>query len=72
MNGTRGSLCCKFACEIKCEAEIFRIKRTEFVLSAVLLLQMLCTVMHTGVRFLVSGSMAGVAGYPSSCKLCVW
>jgi len=34
MNSTWGSLCFKFACEIKCEAENFRIKRTECVLSA--------------------------------------
>ena len=32
---------------------------------------MLCTVMDSGVNFVVSGSMAGVAGYPSICKLCV-
>jgi hypothetical protein len=56
---------------MKCEAEKFRIKRIEFGPSAVIL-QMLCTAMVTGVSFVVSGSMAGVAGYLSSWKLCVW
>ena len=72
MNDTKSSLCCKFACEIKCEAQNFRIKRIEFRPSAVLLLQMLYRVMDTGVSFVVSGNMAGIAGYPSISKLCVW
>lgn len=35
MNDTKSSLCCKIACEIKCEAENFSVKGIEFGPSAI-------------------------------------